>query len=120
MVLSWGYHARLSREYVQIMGHITLKTTCAGVDARAINVNYLILDIMSPYNVMLGRMTINILGTVISMLYLTLKYLLLDGQVGIIRRDQQTARECYLSILETTKGELSLLMSHFLKFQILT
>lgn len=75
----------LSGELVQIMGHIALETTCTeGVDARVIEVNFLIMHDISPYNVILRRPTINALGAVISMLYLTLKYMFHDGKIGTI------------------------------------
>lgn len=67
-------------EQTQIMCHKALKTTYGeGTDAREINVYYLIVNAISPYNIILGRPTINTLRAVISMLYLTLKYSLPDG-----------------------------------------
>lgn len=70
----------LSGDQVQIIGHITLETTRGeGADAKPIDVNYLIMDIISPYNIILGRPTINALGATMSIWYLTLKYSLPDG-----------------------------------------
>lgn len=58
------------------MGHIPLKPTCGeGTDARTIGTNYLIVDTQSPYNIIPGRLIINVLGVVVSILYITLKYL---------------------------------------------
>lgn len=57
-----------------------LETTCGeGVDDRAINFNYLIVEDMSPYNIILGRATINTLRAVISTQYLVMKYSLPEG-----------------------------------------
>lgn len=99
----------LSREHVQIMRYVTLKITCGeGANAKTIDLKYLILDIMSPYNIILGSLTINSLGAVVSTRYLTLKYLFINGKVGTIRGDQQVARECYLSSLETAREKLAL------------
>lgn len=86
------------------MGYTTLKATYdEGDDTKTINVNYVIVDIMLPYNIILECTTINILGAVVSTRYITLRYSLLEGRVGTIPGGQQVAREFYLSILETTK-----------------
>lgn len=67
------------------MGYVTLETTCSGgATEKIINFSYLIMDIMSPYNIIWGCLTINALGAVVSTLYLTLKYMLIDGIVGTI------------------------------------
>lgn len=52
--------------------YVTLKTTYReGADVETIDFNYLIIDIISPYNIILGRTTINSLDAVISTRYLT-------------------------------------------------
>lgn len=82
------------------MGYVSLISTCGeGAYAKTINVIYLIMDTMSPYNIIMGRLIINAIRAVISTQYLNLKYPLIDGRVGTIRGDQQVARECYLSIM---------------------
>lgn len=41
--------------------------TCGvGVDSKEIEVNYLIVDTLSPYNIILGRPIANSLGAIIS------------------------------------------------------
>lgn len=48
------------------MGHVTLETTSGeGVDAKTIDVSYLIMDALSPYNIILGRPVTNVLKMVI-------------------------------------------------------
>lgn len=70
------------------MGHITLETTCGkGLDAKVIDVGYLITDTLSPYNLILGWPTINALGEIISTMYQTLKYTLIDMRDSITRGD---------------------------------
>lgn len=67
-------------EHVQIMSYITLGTTYSeGIDARMFDVSYLTIDVLSPYNIILGWPTINALGEIVSIMYLTLKYPLPDG-----------------------------------------
>lgn len=64
---------------------MTSKTTCGdGVNAKEIGFNYLIVHVVSPYNITLGPTTINALGMVISTIYLVLKYPFPKGKIGII------------------------------------
>lgn len=75
---------------------MTLETTCGkDVDAKTIDVNYLIVDASLSYNIIIWWPTINALGAVISILYMVLKYPLPRRRVGTIRGDQPIARECY-------------------------
>lgn len=61
-------------------GHITLEMKCGmRLDSKAIEVNYLIVDVLSPYNVIICRLTINSLGEIIFIQYLVMKYPLLIG-----------------------------------------
>lgn len=64
---------------------------CKGTNTTAIDVSYLIMDSILPYNIILGRLAINVIGEIISTLYLVLKYPLPGGQVIIIQGDQQIA-----------------------------
>lgn len=108
-----GSLMRLSVEHVQIMGHVTLSTTCIErANAKTIDISYLIVDTMSPYKIILGSPTINALRAVVSTRYLTLKYPLIDARVCTIRRDQQVAPVCYRSILETIGEEFALVDTH--------
>lgn len=62
------------------MGNITLEMTCSTrANAKVIKINYLVVDALSPYNVILGRPAINFLGEIISIRYLVLKLLLPNG-----------------------------------------
>lgn len=48
---------------LQVRGYVTLKTTCGvGANAKVIGVSYLVVDALSPYNVILGLPIINALG----------------------------------------------------------
>lgn len=95
------------------MSHGTLKTTCGeAANSKVIDASYLVVDIMSPYNIILGCFAIDPLGAVLSAQYLTLKYLFPERRVRTIWKDQQVTRECYLSILETVREELALVDVH--------
>lgn len=70
-----GLLLRLSSEHTQVRGHITLEKTCnVGSDSKEVEVNYLIIDALSPYNIILGRPTTNSFRAIISTEYLVLKY----------------------------------------------
>lgn len=54
----------MSGEYIQVKGHIIVETTCGeGTNSKAIEVSYLIVYALSPYNVFLGQPIINELGS---------------------------------------------------------
>lgn len=52
---------------------------------------------MFPYNVIMGKLALNLLGAV--MFTLSLKYPLPNGCMGVVRGDQVVAQECYLNSL---------------------
>lgn len=110
----------LSSEHVQVISHLIQETTYdEGANSKAIDFNNLIMDAMSPYIIILGRPAINTLRVIVSTIYLTLKYPIPDGRVGIVRGDQLIARECYQNSLAITREELSLLIASIMKFKIL-
>lgn len=75
----------LSGERIQIMGYMTLEITFGdGLDTKSINVSYLMVDTLTPFNIILGCLVINAI------------------------EDQQVARECYLSSLEESREGLAL------------
>lgn len=44
----------LSCEQVQVMSHVTLETTCGeGIKYKSFDFSYLIVDALSPYNIIL-------------------------------------------------------------------
>lgn len=96
---------------------MTLATTCGEVvDAKIIDVSFHIVDAMSPFNIILGRPTIDSLGVVISTQHLVLKYSLPRGLFGTIQGDQQITQEGYQNSLEIEKEKLTLVGSPSLKF----
>ena len=61
-------------------------------------INFLIVDCLSTYNIILGRPALNRLKVVKSTYHLKVKFLIAHG-VGEIRGDQVLARECYQAAL---------------------
>lgn len=95
------------------MDYVALRTTFGERPSlKTIDASYLILDAMSPYNIIPGHTTINARGEIISSKYLTLKYPFLDGRVDTIRGYQQLARKSYMSILKIVGGEVALVDAH--------
>ncbi|GAU21317.1 hypothetical protein TSUD_372110 [Trifolium subterraneum] len=93
---------RFAGEQVDVMGHITLYTT-SGEDenAKTIKVRYLVVKtLFTSYNIITGRPTFNTLGAVMSTLYLSIKYPLYNGKVGVVKGDQVLAKKCYESSLK--------------------
>ncbi|MCI07891.1 hypothetical protein A2U01_0028960, partial [Trifolium medium] len=89
-------------EQVEVIGHTTLLTTFGeGENTKMIKVRYLVVKTpFTSYNIIIGRPTFNALGTVMSTLYLFIKYPLDNGKVGTVRGDQPLARRCYESSLK--------------------
>ena len=56
--------------------------------------DFVIVDIKSAYNLIIGRPLLASLGAISSIRHLTLKFPTPRG-VGIVKRDQLAARECY-------------------------
>lgn len=73
-----------------------------------IEVNYLIVVSLSPYNIIMGRPTINVLGEIISTWYLVLKYPLPNEKIGMVRGDQQSSQKGYKSSMAVEKEEPAL------------
>lgn len=63
-------------------GPLNIDTTFGrGSDTKVIEVSYLIVNVMLPYNIILGQLVSIMLEEVISTRYLVLKYPLLSGRV---------------------------------------
>ncbi|GAU33358.1 hypothetical protein TSUD_364830 [Trifolium subterraneum] len=89
-------------EQVDVIGHITLYTTFGeDENAKTFKVRYLVVKtLFTSYNIIIGRPAFNALGAVMSTLYLSIKYPLNNGKVGVVKGDQVLARKCYESNLD--------------------
>lgn len=89
---------------MQVKGYITLKIMVdSWVNAITIKVKYLVVYTTSPYKVILGKPTLNLLGEILSTLHLSLKYSLLYGCIGTVKEDHTITQESYHSNLEMTR-----------------
>ncbi|GAU41237.1 hypothetical protein TSUD_280360 [Trifolium subterraneum] len=93
---------RFSGEQVHVMGHITLYTTFGEEEnAKTIKVGYLVVKTpFTSYNIIIGRPSFNILGAVMSTLYMSIKYPLNNGKIRVVKGDQALARKYYESSLK--------------------
>lgn len=79
MILFNGMLVGFSRVQVHVMIHFPVITTFDSKDnVKSIKVRYLIVNVASPYNIIIGRPSFNALEATLSTLYLTLKYPLKD------------------------------------------
>lgn len=63
---------------------------------------------MFPYNNIQGRLVLNLLGEVLSIFHLSLKYSLFNGSVGTVKGDREVAQECYLNSLKVVREPFTL------------
>ncbi|XP_057747251.1 uncharacterized protein LOC130966458 [Arachis stenosperma] len=85
-----------SGERVPIMGHIWLKTTMGEIPmAKSIDIQYLIVNCYSPYNIILGRPALNTIRAVVSTLHLCVKFPVQENKIAAVYADHQEARQCY-------------------------
>ncbi|XP_057720216.1 uncharacterized protein LOC130934690 [Arachis stenosperma] len=93
-----------SRERVPIMGHIWLKTTMGEIPmSKSIDIQYLILDCYSPYNIIIGRPALNIFRAMVSTLHLCVKFPVQENKIATVYADHQEARQCYNASLKLTQ-----------------
>ncbi|KAJ8420582.1 LOW QUALITY PROTEIN: hypothetical protein Cgig2_010237 [Carnegiea gigantea] len=68
--------------------------------AKNVVVDFLVMDVPTAYNIILGRATLHKVKDVIAPYRLQLQFEADDGIVGTMQGDQRMARECYLVGLE--------------------
>lgn len=71
---------------------------------KMVMVKFLAVDGRSAYNVILGRPALNNLGAIASTPHLCMKFPT-DAGVGVVRRDQKSARVCYNATLKAKVKE---------------
>jgi len=94
-----------ARDQVEVMGHVELRTIFSdGTSSRTINSKYLVVNVVSAYNMLLGRPSLNRLGVVASTRHMNMKLPSLEGGVIVIKSDQKAARKCYENSLKSIRG----------------
>ena len=84
---------------------IVMLTVTVGTQPRQLTrqLDFLVVDCPSSYNVIIGRPTLNRWKAATSTYCLKVKFLT-DNGVGEVRRDQILARECYQAVLATREN----------------
>ncbi|XP_025702531.1 uncharacterized protein [Arachis hypogaea] len=95
-----------SGERVFIRGYIWLQTTFRDyLDSKTIDIQYLVVDCKSPYNIILGRPSLNAFNAIVSTVHLCVKFLSQDNKAITIHGDQKEARQCYNSSLKNEQSK---------------
>ncbi|XP_072081062.1 uncharacterized protein [Arachis hypogaea] len=85
-----------SGERVPILGSVWLQTTLGEQPFSKTNdIQYLVVDCFSPYNLILGRPFLNKFGAIVSTVHLCVKFPVQGDQVATIHGDHKEARQCY-------------------------
>ncbi|KAJ8422439.1 hypothetical protein Cgig2_019156 [Carnegiea gigantea] len=82
--------------------------------SKNLEVDFLVVDVPTAYNVILGRPTLHKVKAVIAPYLIQLQFDADDGSIGEMRRDQRTARECYLNKEQGKRGGLHIRLSTIL------
>lgn len=82
-------------DYVESEGVIELEVELgAHPNTFKTTMDFVVVNIQCVHNAILGRPRISKVGAIISMPHLYMKFYTPNG-VGIVRRDQRSARQCY-------------------------
>ncbi|XP_072060337.1 uncharacterized protein [Arachis hypogaea] len=74
---------------------IPLHTTFGkGMKYKTLSIDFIVVDVGSAYNALIGKTTLNRLGAVVSTPHLCMKFPMPEG-ITTIRGDQKLARKCY-------------------------
>ncbi|XP_072056333.1 uncharacterized protein [Arachis hypogaea] len=90
-----------SGERVPVMGSVWLQTTLGEQPlCRTQDIQYLVVDSFSPYNLILGRPFLNRFAAIVSTVHLCVKFPTQDDTVATVHGDLQEARYCYNTSLK--------------------
>nr|XP_025682208.1 uncharacterized protein LOC112783462 [Arachis hypogaea] len=93
-----------SGERVPVMGSVWLQTTLGEQPlSKTHDIQYLVVDCFSPYNLILGRPFLNRFAAIVSTAHLCVKFPVQDNIVATIHGDLQEARYCYNTSLKPIK-----------------
>ncbi|KAJ8420680.1 hypothetical protein Cgig2_024213 [Carnegiea gigantea] len=108
-IITYDYLKKLTYAGYDIVPFVHLILGFGGdkLKSKNLEVDFLVFDVPTAYNVILGRPTLHKVKAVICPYLLQLQFKANDGNVSEMRGDQRTARECYLvsirPLIEQTK-----------------
>ncbi|XP_072064672.1 uncharacterized protein [Arachis hypogaea] len=80
---------------IKPLGFIPLHTTFGKREnSKTLSIDFIVVDVGSAYNALIGRTTLNRLGAVVSTLHICMKFPTPKG-IATVRGDQKLARKCY-------------------------
>ncbi|XP_052114221.1 uncharacterized protein LOC127745493 [Arachis duranensis] len=80
---------------IQPLGYISLDTTFGkGNWSRTLNIDYIVVDVSSAYNALIGQTTLNQLGAVVSTPHLCMDFPTTEG-IAMIKGDHKIVCRCY-------------------------
>ena len=92
-------------DQVEVRGYIELRTTFTdGAASRTEKIRYLVVNVPSTYNILLGRPTLNGIGAVLSTRHMKVKLPSMEGVVITICSDQKEAKKCYENNLKNRRS----------------
>ncbi|RZC11950.1 hypothetical protein D0Y65_011948 [Glycine soja] len=86
--------------------------------SKSIRIKYFLVNALTSYNILLGRLSLNELGAIVSTLHLVMKFPSDDGKIIIVRVDQMTAIECYVVSLRMAKPKVQLVACISLNYNL--
>jgi len=91
-----------SGEQVDTRGYIDLYTTFGEHRhlRRTIKIRYLIVEVNTSYNILLGRSSLNLFRRIMSTPHLAMKFSFAFDGIVTIHVDQKVVRECYVASLK--------------------
>ncbi|XP_025703470.1 uncharacterized protein [Arachis hypogaea] len=93
-----------SGERVPVLGSVWLQTTLGEQPLHNTqDIQYLVVDCFSPYNVILGRPFLNKFAAIVSTVHLCVKFPVQDNVIATVHGDLQEARQCYNTSLKPPK-----------------
>ncbi|XP_072060142.1 uncharacterized protein [Arachis hypogaea] len=88
-------------ERVSILGSIWIKTTLGEHPySRTLDIQYLVVNYTSPYNIILDKPSLNSFGAIVSTVHLCVKFQTEDETVATIHADHKEARQGYNASLK--------------------
>jgi len=88
-------------DLVQVRGYLSTQMAFGeGDTTKTIDFRYMVVNVLSSFNILLGHSAINKLGAVVSSVHMKIKYPSDNGQVGVIRLNRREARKCYEASLK--------------------
>ncbi|XP_057739852.1 uncharacterized protein LOC130956943 [Arachis stenosperma] len=93
-----------SGERVPVLGSVWLQTTLGEQPlTKTQDIQYLVVDCFSPYNLILGRPFLNRFAAIVSTFHLCIKFPVQDNIIATVHGDLYEARQCYNSSLKPIK-----------------